>query len=242
MSDIPYKEYKQQEDEVIKLLKNKDLFVSFTNEELIERGIYFIPPGEDVRFVSEASMALFERYSHNKLKILKLHNYGRPATSVRFNSKHKYATYRNVNKMDVQDMIVIELHLAEENFAKAIENLDLEDPDQLALIKNLEEEYQNKTNTLKYYLENIDSFEFTLSSYFKYYTYYQVTIRYRENGTTGYIEQHIARTKANIIFISEELSHKHKEHKHKKIQKYLQSLDQVLSRNTTDLFAQKIKG
>ena len=92
-----------------------------------------------------------------------------------------------------------------------------------------------------HYLQNINSYEFTLSSYFKNYTYYQATIRYKENDSVGYIEQHLAKTKLNIIFISEELSHKHKEHRHKKIEKYLKSLDQVLQRNTADLFAQKIK-
>lgn len=242
MSEIPYHEYKQQQNDALMLLERKEIFTSFTNSELIETGIYFIPSGIDVRFVLVSSMSLFEPFTHGKIKFIKLHNYGRPATSVRFNTKHKYATYRNVNKVEVHRMIVSELERAQNRFKEATEKLDLTDQEQLALFTSSKLGYEKKTGMLNEYLENLDSYEFTVSNYFKNYTYYQATIKYHENGSSGYIEQHLAKTKANIIFISDELTHKHKEHQHKRIEKYLNSLDQVITGNTTDLFAHKTKG
>lgn len=241
MSD-PYKEYKQQENDALMLLGIREIFTRFTNEDLIETGIYFIPPEVDVRFVPVASMHLFEPFTHGKIRFLKLHNYDKPATSVRFNTKHKYATYRNVDKSQVHRMIVSELGRAEDRYQQNKETLDPSDPQQLALFTISKEEYEKKTGILNEYLENIDSYEFTVSNYFKFYTYYQATIRYKENNNVGYIEQHLAKTKTNIIFISDELTHKHKEHQHKKIEKYLHSLEPVIKGNTTDLFAHKTKG
>lgn len=242
MSEIPYHEYKQQQNDALMLLSRKEMFKTFTAGELVETGIYYIPPGVDVRFVPVDSMPLFEPFTHGKIKLLKLHNYGRPATSVRFNTKHKYATYRNVDKAEVHRMIVSELEKAQNRFTKATEDLDLTNDDQLALFAKSKQEYEKKTGILNEYFENLDSYEFTVSNYFKNYTYYQATIRYKEGSSVGYIEQHLAKTKINIIFISEELTHKHKEHQHKKIEKYLNSLQQVITGNTTDLFAYKIKG
>ncbi len=229
----------QAQNSALMLLARQELYTRFTPEELIQAGIYYIPPGIDVRFVPAASMFLFEGLTEGRVKFIKLHNWDRPAASVRFNTKHKYATYRNVDKAEVHRMLVGALARAEGGYRKVTEALDLRLQDQQVQYAEAKEAWEGKKIRLEAYLENMDAYEFTISNYFKHYTYYQVTIKYVERGQVGYLEQHLAKTKTNIIFISEALTHKHREHQHKQIEKYLNSLEHVITGNTTDLFAKK---
>jgi hypothetical protein len=224
---IPPAEYRKLSEQAEALLAKNELFVSYSQKELIEYGIYFLPPDHDVRFVSEANMHLFVPFITNTIKLLKVLNYDQPAIGLRFTLKHKYSTIRNVPKERVRrllEQLIEELKPVAGASPEIIEN-------------NL-----CKQEELERYLRHQDNYTFTLSSYLKDYHYYQASIRYQDsNAAIMSQNHHIAKTRANIIFVSDELYKGHKTHSNKIIEKELGSMLRVAQLQSLDLFARPLE-
>ena len=241
MERLTRAEYKELAQLAVPLLEDESLYRSFSQHELFEYGVFFLPLEADVRFVPVEHMRVFKPFAGHVLKFIKLHNYNKPATAVRFNTKHKYATYRKVAKEKVEAFLLKQLEDMEEDLDKRLEALDLSNPEQATLVKDLQDEYRRKTESLSFYLGALEQYDFTLSNYFKYYVYYQAHIRYEDQGQVVSLEQHVATTKPNIIFIAEAFTHKQKAHSNKRIEQYLHSLEPVYSSSYIDLYAKKIE-
>ena len=135
-------------------------------------------------FVPNKHMSLFTPYYRlsNPFKNLKLINYGRPAISLSFFSKHKYTIDRDVAATDAQE--VLQKH-RDELLNNSFFN---------ALSGSQERELQHIDTLLRSMRQNPDQFQFAISNYHHYYRYWYCSFRYFEDAeqlATGTHNEHL---------------------------------------------------
>jgi len=173
-------------------------------------------------------------------KNLKLVNYGRPAISLSFYSKHKYTVRRNASQADIL------LHL--KTFRDELLNR--------SLVQQLTVQQQGKLReadelfrTLR---DNADQYETCFSNYHHYYRYWYCSYRYFEDATqvkaetsSEHLLKHTERIEGqvherlNVIFIDPTFITRPVPHDHKLIDRELASFPIQIRQGVTTLYLRK---
>ncbi|GHB87882.1 hypothetical protein GCM10007390_50010 [Persicitalea jodogahamensis] len=195
---------------------------------------YFIP----VNFMKEYKA--YHREGKTPFKNLKLVNYGKPAISLSFFSKHKYT----VKKENEPEKILLHLknhreELLEQSLFKQL------DSEQSRHLKQVDELFR----TLR---ENPDAYQTCFSNYHHYYRYWYCTFRYFEDKTetkaetdSAHLLKHTERIKGqvherlNVIFIDPDHITRPVPYDNKRVDRELDTYPIKIKQGTTTLYLRK---
>ncbi len=191
---------------------------------------------EPVHYVDRGEMATFEPLKDFDCRLIKLINYGRPAISLHYFSKHKYYLKRNL------DLDLIEGLLAEriEQLKESIEGAREDE----GYRKELEKELRYFRKVYK----QADKLPFALSNYSRYYHYTYVSYRYQTDRGLESANSHLINhtldketgeiliERLNVIFVDEAALQEHHPYDNSKVLTYLKGFSRVISLGKTDFY------
>ena len=195
---------------------------------------YFIP----VSFMKEYKA--YHREGKAPFKNLKLVNYGKPAISLSFFSKHKYT----VKQENEPEKILLHLknhreELLEQSLLKQL------DDEQMRHLKQVDELFR----TLR---ENPDAYQTCFSNYHHYYRYWYCTFRYFEDKTetkaetdSAHLLKHTERIKGqvherlNVIFIDPDHITRPIPYDNKRVDRELETYPIKIKQGITTLYLKK---
>ena len=200
----------------------------------VELEYYFIP----MQFMRE--YAPYSRSDKPPYKNLKLVNYGHPAISLSFFSKHKYTIKRNADQSDVLQ------HL--KTFRDELLNRSLVQQ----LTTSQQEKLRETDELFRTLRDDPDQYETCFSNYYHYYRYWYCSYRYFEdtmqtkaNTSSEHLLKHTERVKGqvherlNIIFIDPDFITRPIPHDHKLIDRELANFPVQIRQGVTTLYLRK---
>lgn len=201
-----------------------------------------VDPELEYYFVPMQYMKMYEPYYRpgKPFKNLKLVNYGRPAISLSFYSKHKYYIERQTTHDEVM------LHLR--NHRDELLNRSMFEQ----LSATQQQELRHTDEILRAMRDNHQAYQTCFSNYHHYYRYWYCSFRYFEDATllkneTGseHLLKHTERIKGqvhqrlNIIFIDPHYITRPVPHDHKRVDRELDNFPIQIRQGITTLYLRK---
>ena len=148
-------------------------------------------------YFPDSVQAQFEKFKKNEVKLYKICNFRKPASSIRYNQKHQYSTEK-MTLEDVRDWYTfLKNRLKEKNDEKEKQKkLGLEIDFDEKQMKELGEQMLNIDDVLA----NFDKYEVVQSSYFKGYLYTMMNYQYWQGNVKKIQYDAISKTKTKISF------------------------------------------
>jgi hypothetical protein len=201
-----------------------------------------IDPQLEYYFVPKEYMNEFRPFHRpgKPFKNLKLINFGRPAISLSFFSKHKYVVERQTVHADVL------LHV--KNYRDELLNRSLFQE----LSSSQQKQLKETDELLRTLRENPDAYQSCFSNYHHYYRYWYCTFRYFEDdyqSKTGTSSEHMLKhterikgqvhERLNIIFIDSKYITQPIPYDNKRVDKELETFPIQLRQGITTLYLRK---
>jgi len=201
-----------------------------------------VDPELEYYFIPMQFMNMYEAYYRpgKPFKNLKLVNYGKPAISLSFYSKHKYYIERQTDPDEVLQ------HLR----SHRNELLNRSLFEQLSPQQQLD--LQHSDRMMRTLRDNPDAYQACFSNYHHYYRYWYCSYRYFEDATllkneTGseHLLKHTERIKGqvherlNIIFIDPHYIARPVPHDHKRVDRELETFPIQIRQGITTLYLRK---
>lgn len=262
---------------------NKDDYIIFQNQlktlvdntpklklNSTEHNINSIPDEANIYFIDSKYMDNFSELSEHDIRTCKLINYGKPAITLSFSSKHKYYLSKNIDSSDeeIQKSLSKTIKNASGKLLKHSSQLQLDiellkkqfkqnnindDKELISLtIKEAKKSIAENEEQINKYMEmvlNISSYKFVVSNYYKDYIYTYVSYSYEVDGVKKTSNTHIVtdspkvgsvKEKSNVIFVDVDKIAKKISYQNKEIEIYLSQFPEKISLNSMDVFYKKI--
>ena len=205
---------------------------------------------EKQRFVSSDEMHRFMKIAYFDCRTIKLINYNKPAISISYFQKHKYVLNKKPKTEEVAGLLESQIKKLNKKLAEietAIQNLK---ESELSFQPSFEKRALELTEEIKYhyrFLNNLDTCDFAISNYSRYYIYSYINYKYYhqggiESGNSHLIkhtfdkEGEIAVERTNVIFVDIEAITKPVPYDNKKITDYLATFPDKINCGTFDLY------
>lgn len=198
-----------------------------SDKKCLQLGIGLIPY-EYVSLIDAKHMEEFAPYAFTVNEGIKIHNWRKPAITLSFGQKHKYASRQiseDAEKIEELERLLNSVTKKSEKLGSTLSN--------------------RQRARLEKILSAPEKYDLLLSSYYKFYTYPTVAYKYIDYSDPDfplgkYVSKNgnIAITKKNIIFVDfKHLNNKKHVYSSKVIEKKLLSYEKVYAEESMDLFA-----
>ena len=204
----------------------------------------------------------FAKFSKNEIKLYKICNYGKPASSIKYNYKHQYSTEK-LTELDLKlwySSLKNRIRDAEEDFEEEKQKrLKVGIPFSKSDVrkhKKIVKSMSDELRELDDIFGNFDKYEVVQSSFFKNYRYVMMNYQYfqgavKKFGTTQlvkpiqkpvYDESHYIvaqQPKTNIIFLDMDRIQEPSIKTSEKVRAYLKSFERFIPGGRRDLFIRR---
>ncbi|MEM1120263.1 MAG: hypothetical protein AAGJ18_07420 [Bacteroidota bacterium] len=219
-------------------------------------------PDEEIIYLPDSVQEEFKRFAKNPVKLYKICNFGKPASSIKYNRKHQYSTER---------LIESDLHYwyntLKNRIRKANEDFDDENQKRLKVgipfsesdiqeHKRFTKRIKDELGKLDDVFDNFDKYEVVQSSFFKNYHYTMMNFQYfrdmeKKFGTTQLVKPILKpvynksheitsqQPKTNIIFLDMARIQQPSIKTSEKVRAYLGGFETVVNGGRRDLFVKK---
>lgn len=205
---------------------------------------------------------VFSKFSKNEVKLYKICNYGKPASSIKYNHKHQYSTEK-LTESDLKywyNSLKNRIRKAKEDFeGEKKKRLKVGIPfskSEVKAHKQFVKGINDELSRLDDIFGNFDKYEVVQSSFFKNYRYVMMNYQYhkgadRKFGVTQLVnpikkpvyDESLfiigKQAKTNVIFLDMERIQKPSIKTSEKVRAYLGSFETVIAGGRRDLFIKK---
>jgi len=194
---------------------------------------------EPQEFISKREMSLFAPLADFDCRTIKLVNYGRPAISLAYFTKHKYYVDKKLHPDQIRAILFQQIQDARASYNSE----DVAEELKETLLQQIDH-YQDVYN-------HMERYQFALSNYYRFYRYSYVSFRYVQHGLIKSANSHLIKhtidkdsgeiliERTNIIFVDEIALVKQATYANKEVVDFLNTFTDVIPLGKVDFYFKK---